>query len=365
MNVFLIEPSGRGGIAHYTYGLVRAIGECGIHCEILTGKRWVDRPLPETVQVRRVFSGVKTNPLSVLKQCIKIHKEADIVHWQSTTHPKLLLHLMRFIPKKRIPWVFTVHNVLPHDTGTNEVQIYREIYQKMDGLIYHTHYTREEFSRIFPKIQPKSTIIPHAEYSFLDVEQISVSSSEESNTILFFGNIRPYKGLDTLIRALNIVKQNIPDARLRIVGQPLEPFDRYAEMIDTFHLKDSVDTRLEYIPDEEIPKIFSTASVVTLPYRQIDQSGVLMLALALSKAVVAAKIGGIPEVIQDGKTGILIEPHDEQALADALIALLHNPQMIQQLGHAAREDVLNHFSWNSIAGKTIKFYEQLKYEKMD
>jgi len=229
----------------------------------------------------------------------------------------------------------------------------------MNGLVFHTEHSLQTFERHFPQCHAKKAIIPLGEFGFLGRNLPSSSVTNDNPTILFFGNIRPYKGLDDLIQAFSKVIREMPFARLAIIGQPLEPFDPYRDRINKLNLNKNIDLRLEYIQDQEIPKIFSTASLVALPYKDIDQSAVLLLALALGKAVVATEVGGIREVVQDGRTGILVPVGDPNRMAQALVDLLRNPQKISDLGRAAQKDVLSRFSWDSIAEKTRSFYSTL------
>ncbi len=229
----------------------------------------------------------------------------------------------------------------------------------MEGLIYHTRFSQSEFARLFPDCKAEKTIIPLGEYGFLADSESKSTYDVSNQTILFFGNIRPYKGLDTLIQAFAIVKEAIPAARLQIVGQALEPFAPYDDLIQQFRLQSYVDKRIEYISDDEISDVFSKAAVVALPYHHIDQSAVLLLAMASGKAVVATNVGGIPEVIRDGETGVLIPPNDPRSLSAALIDLLQQPDKAKRIGQAARMDVLKNYSWDTIAEKTISFYDAL------
>ncbi len=358
MTVILIEPSGAGGIAHYTGALANALGTRGAECSILTGARWQSRSLPDRVIVHRVFRGARTNPFRVWTLCRRLRRTAAAVHWQSATHPRLLLWLMKTVPLKRIPWIYTVHNVLPHESSDTAKSLYEAVYRRMDGLIFHSEYSRRTFAECFPHIQRPSMVIPHGEYGFLASGMETEIPDTLEPVILFFGNIRPYKGLDTLIDAFAQVKQAIPGAKLIVAGQPLEPFSPYEERIQRFGLEDSVVKRLGYIPDDDIPKLFASAAAVALPYKEIDQSGVLLLALASGKAVVASRIGGIPEAVRDGETGILIPPGDTDALAKALTGLLNDPGKARALGANARQDVQSRFAWNDIADKTLAFYGQ-------
>jgi D-inositol-3-phosphate glycosyltransferase len=358
MKIVFIEPSGAGGIAHYTYALANALSDVGVASDILTGKRWVDRPLSTHVKVHPVFQGKKTNPFLLIKQIMRCRNDASLVHWQSTTHPELLQLLMRLLPIKNLPWIFTVHNVLPHEKLKNSIARYGDIYRRMRGLIFHTHFSFNEFQRIFPGLKLETDIIPLGEYGFLTQKSGSGNPCAE-NTVLFFGNIRHYKGLDVLIEAFAEVRKSVPHAKLKIVGQALEPFAPYQKQISRLQLDQCVETRLEYIPDEDIPQLLDQSIIVSLPYRHIDQSAVLLLALSSGKAVVASNVGGLEEVIRDQETGILVPPENPAALSQALISLLLDRDKAIRMGNAARVDANERFSWSAIAAKTVSFYERV------
>src|SRR6185369_149190 len=117
--------------------------------------------------------------------------------------------------------------------------------------------------------------------------------------------------------------------------------------------------RLGFVADEDIPELFRSASVVALPYRSIDQSGVLMTAVAFGKAIVASRIGGIPDVISDGVHGILVHPSDPQDLAAALRNLLTNPVRRYAMERATAHLAKTELSWAVSARKTIDVYRQI------
>ncbi|MBN2327360.1 MAG: glycosyltransferase family 4 protein [Candidatus Omnitrophica bacterium] len=359
MHILFIEPSGAGGVSHCTYALARALGEQGARCDIITASRWLDRPLPDSVRVHRVFNALCTNPLRVWAACRPFRRQADIVHWQCSTYPRLVLAVMRMIPLQRIPWVYTVHNVLPHEIRKSSLALYGKTYKRMQGLIFHTNHSRVAFERQFPEIRKQHSVIPLGEYGFLLGEKTPEASPSPSPVILFFGNIRPYKGLDILIKAMPEIRRKVPDARLLIAGQALGPFEECEKLIQEHHLQSCVETRFGYIPDEEIPALLDSAAVAALPYRDIDQSAALMLMMAYGKAIAATRVGGIPEVIRDGETGRLVPPDDPQALAEAVSDLMLDPAAAKRLGGQARQDAQTRFSWPRIAEETIRFYNQL------
>ncbi|MFB3785429.1 MAG: glycosyltransferase family 4 protein [bacterium] len=359
MNVLFIEPAGAGGIAHCTYALANALGARGVECDILTSPRWHPRPLAGPVRIHRVFRGRKTNPAALYLRCFQLRRSVNVVHWQSTTYPKLILLLMRVIPLKKMPWIFTVHNVLPHERTEAAFHVYGKIYERMDGLIFHTQHSLETFKPLFPNVKARTRIIPLGEYGFLHGKTPVPDAQPRDPVVLFFGNVRHYKGLDVLIRAFAEVKKAIPEAVLRAAGQWFVPFQEYEDLINRLGLSSSVEFEKGFIPDEEIPNLFAPAGVIALPYRDIDQSAVLLLAMALGKPIVATRVGGMAEILRDGRTALLVPPEDPAALAEALVRILRDPQGAARLGRNAREDVNTRFSWERIAELTESFYQSV------
>jgi glycosyltransferase involved in cell wall biosynthesis len=151
---------------------------------------------------------------------------------------------------------------------------------------------------------------------------------DNGSTILFFGRIWEYKGLEFLIRAEPFITAEVADARIVIAGQG-EDFARYREMM--IH-PDRFTVYNEYVSDERCSELFQQASVIVLPYVEASQSGVIPLAYTFMKPVVATTVGGLPEMVEDGRTGYLVPPRDERALAAALVRVLRNRPLCLRLG---------------------------------
>lgn len=357
LHILSIEPSGAGGIAHYTRFLDQALANACTKLDLLTATRW-QYEMPPNVAIHKLFNRARTNPLRLFFLARRLRQSAQLVHWQSASHPQLLLWLMRLIPLKHLPWVYTVHNVLPHDHSPAMQPLYQKIYQHAQGLIFHNRHSQAQFQSLFPNIHAEQAVIPHGEYGILAGEDVS-DDLPETPAVLFFGNIRPYKGLDILIAAMPLILQRIPNAMLHIAGQPLEDFSKYQQQIETLKITNAVTCSLHYLPDDAIPGLFRRASLVALPYYHIDQSGVLLLAAGMGRTVVATSVGGIPEVIQDGKTGLLVEPGNPNALADAIASILSDQNRLREIGKAAAHDIKQRFAWDAIADNTLNFYHHV------
>ncbi len=177
---------------------------------------------------------------------------------------------------------------------------------------------------------------------------------------LFFGVLKPYKGVDILFEAFALLPEELKKTTvLQIVGYPKMPVEPLQILARRLGIWDYVLWELRYVREEEVGSYFSQADVVVLPYRRIDQSGVLMIALGFGKPVIASRVGGFPETITDGVHGFLVEPGDPKALAQALTRILEDNSLRERMAKAVTELAKGELSWDSIAQKTIAIYEKV------
>ena len=181
---------------------------------------------------------------------------------------------------------------------------------------------------------------------------------EREGTILFFGRIWPYKGLDYLIAAEPAISAACPEARFVIAGRG-EDLDRYRAMMTH---PERFEVLGEFIPRDKVPRLFQQASVVALPYIEASQSAVIPLAYAFGRPVVATAVGGIPDVVEHGRDGLLIPPRDSDALAKAVISLLQDQETRHRMGQRVLEKTRNELSWTTIARRTMKVYQAVAHE---
>jgi glycosyltransferase involved in cell wall biosynthesis len=166
-------------------------------------------------------------------------------------------------------------------------------------------------------------------------------------SMLFFGRISYYKGLDTLMEALPLVWEEIPAATLTVAGQGDLPESRLWE-------DPRVDLRLEHVPEQAVAGLFAAARCVVLPYRQASQSGVGSQARQYGRASVAADVGGLPEAMAPG-SGRLVPPEDPAALAAALIEVLGQPGLAESMGEAAAA-AGRASSWENVSAQVLDAY---------
>ena len=189
------------------------------------------------------------------------------------------------------------------------------------------------------------TSIPLGEFSIYTRLAKGPIRSERPGSVLFFGRIRAYKGLPYLARAAPAILKRVPSATIVAMGEG-----------DIAGLDSGLTFFNQRVPDEEVATIFSEASIVVLPYTDATQSAVIPLAYAFGKPVVASAVGAIPEIVDDGLTGILVPPKDPAALADAVVRLLTDSDLRRRMGLQAREKAMRDLSWQDVARRTMAGY---------
>lgn len=182
---------------------------------------------------------------------------------------------------------------------------------------------------------------------------LTKTMAEQAGTVLFFGRITPYKGLEYLVRAQPIITRHVPQARIVVAGSGKEELERCRQM-----MQDS--TRFEihegFVPGEVAAQLFQRASVVALPYISASTSGILMTAYVFGKPVVVTRVGSLPEYVEDGVTGLLVPPAAVEQLADAVVGLLSDDALRRRMGKNVKRWV--HHQQEKIAIQSLSTYEK-------
>ncbi|MEJ2207814.1 MAG: glycosyltransferase family 4 protein [Anaerolineae bacterium] len=262
--------------------------------------------------------------------------------------------------------VITAHDVTPFDAGSRSIALVRRIYRLANHIIVHTESSRAELlgSGVVPP--ERISVIPHGHYlPYVDnlpsrqEARRHLDLPDDAPTILFFGQIKEVKGLEILLQALPILARDHPAVRLVVAGQVWNAdWSRYAALIEQLELQERIHLHLGHIPDHKVASFFVAADVVALPYHHVYQSGVLLMALSYARPVVATRVGGLAEVLEEGKTGLLVPPADPQALARSLDAILADPAAADLMGHRGRALITERYAWPRIASLTRAAYER-------
>jgi len=277
-------------------------------------------------------------------------READVVHFQWLAVQPLDV---RLLPRER-PLVITAHDVLPREPRPGHLRAQRRLYERADAVVVHSHDGRERLVVDLGVPAERVEVIPHGAFDYLDrlpaEEPLPPALAEvEGPVVLFFGLLRPYKGIEVLLDAW----RGIGGAELWIVGMPRMPLQSLRGRATS-----SVRFFPSYVPEAQVPAWFRRADLVVLPYREIDQSGVLFTALAFGKPLLLTRVGGFPEIAEAGAAELVV-PGDPSALHIALKRLLDDPPRREALAAAAREAAATTYSWDGIAARHLELYEAL------
>ena len=217
--------------------------------------------------------------------------------------------------------VAVCHNIIPHEKRIGDKVLSKYFLKKMDYFIPLSDQVKRDLF-LFVK-NPIYKLLPLPVFSLfgdrVDKEQAKNNLKlKDKNILLFFGFIRDYKGLDILIEAFSIVRKSI-DIKLIVAGEFYEPEEKYIKLIQKHKLEEAVILKKDFIPTSDVKYYFSASDAVVLPYKSATQSGIVQVAVNFCMPVIASNVGGIGEVIEDGKTGFIVEKENPEKLAQAII----------------------------------------------
>jgi glycosyltransferase involved in cell wall biosynthesis len=284
----------------------------------------------------------------------------DVIHFQWCPLPAVD---GRFLPlfRKIAPIVLTVHDTLPFN-GAPGSRLQNlgslAVLRAFDHLIVHTD---QGIARVSAHLgaADRITPIPHG---LLHEESGSLpaapqSASDGPITFLLFGQVKPYKGVDVLLRALaRVAPEHRARCRVRIVGKPYMDIAPLLELARRMGVADMVAFDFRFVPDAEMMSMMDEASVLVFPYREIEASGVLMAAIARARPVIASRLGAFAELIESGSEGLLVPPGDEIALAEAIDRTLCQPGLLQRMTGGMERLRRSIPNWQEIARRSVDVY---------
>lgn len=376
LKILNVDISGRGGIAHYIYLLCDALHPHGIHNILVTTGDNELNLVRCSFMSRKILNSHHRKRFNLSKGIIYLasltrlfifvyRERPDIVHWHEIKLPFIEYLIIRCFKKMGIRIVYTAHDVYRLDDRKAYPYLIKE-YRIFDFIISHAEENRGMIINDMGVPIEKTKVVPHGEYTYLVGEEqkkqearLILGIPTKAKVLLFFGYIRKYKGLTVLIHAISRVRMILPDIILVIAGQPKEDFTIYEREIERLGLKDVVLTHLKYIPLHDISTYFWVSDIVVLPYLNIHQSGIAHLAFAHRRPVIVTSVGGLPEVVEEGKNGYIIPPGDSCVLASAIIDAFSDIREIEKMGDYAFQHASVKYSWDKIAEQTIEVYHRL------
>ena len=256
----------------------------------------------------------------------------------------------------RRPVVLTAHDVAPRRRAN--LRRWREALRLADRVVVHSDNAIEKLAAAGVR-RERLVRIPHAVF---DPPPGHVPAEPSGQTLLFFGLLRAYKGLDVLLRALPLVARAVPDVRLVVAGEAFEPPEPYRALAAELGVADRVEWDLRFVPLADIPGLFERAAVAVCPYRELESSGVLATALGLGRPAVVSDVGSLGPIVREFGAGRVVPPGDPDALAAACAELLSDSAALAEAARGARaaRDVL---SWDAVASEHERLYEAVLAER--
>lgn len=345
MRVLLADPP--AFTPWYDHELAVALAHAGAEVELATSRfRFGDLPAPDGYRRTERFYPLSSRlfgrsrlrlPLKGVEHFDVMRSLAlarpDVLHVQWLAVPQADVHL-RF----RAPSVFTAHDLLPRRTASRR-DLWRRILARFDRVVVHSERGRETLA----DFGVDARVIPHPVYPS------AATKNDDGATLLALGVIRPYKGLADAIEAT----RRLPDARLLVAGDPAMPLDGLRDA-------ERVDWRLGYLPQTELDRALSEATVAVFPYRaELDQSGALLQALGAGVPAVVYDVGGLGELVTAYAAGTVVPSGDVEALTAAIGGLLGDGDALTA-ARAGAERARDELTWTASARAHLELYEELR-----
>lgn len=349
MRVLLADPP--AFTPPYDHELAAALARAGAEVELATSRfRFGETPAPDGYRRSELFYPMSSRlfkrsplrlPLKLAEHPIGMARlaklPADVLHLQWLAVPQLDRSLLRH----RAPAVFTAHDVLPRRTASRR-ELWRGLFGRFERIVSHSSAGRETLAA-FGVDPTKLRVIAHP------VFRREIPRADDGATLLFFGVIRPYRGLEDALA----VAERLPDARLVVAGDPAMPLD------DLQGRGPNVEWHLGYLPEAEVDRLHGRATVAIFPYRpEIDQSGSLLRALGAGVPAVVYDVGGLAEPVLAYRAGRVVPAGDVDALAAAARKLLDDPAALAE-ARAGAERARTELTWDAAAAAHLALYREL------
>jgi len=358
------------GALEYTIALTRSLIK---HCQIdlYISRKYIENRdstilsiLDKRIQVYTYSNYKISDPRSIFsyyKMYNKLKKiKYNLIHFQGSVTPWMLIGY-RILEKT--PLIFTVHDPYQHPGLPSINSKYQDIMQRIyihlaNKIIVHGNILKKQFlKRYSSKSEQDVIVLPHGNFSlykFWAKRSYLRTKTNSKKNILFFGSNHSYKGVEYLVKAESLIRKRLTNYTITLAGKGMN------KLKEKFHLDPSrfrvVD---QFIPTEKVHQYFNEASIVVLPYISATQSGIIPIAYAFGKPVIATNVGAIQDVVIHGKTGFIVPPQDEKAIAESIITLLTDDKLLKRMGNNAMQFSENQLSWEIISGKTANIYAHL------
>jgi len=403
MRIVIIEPVGEGGMVHFAYQLCSALAAEGADVVLITATDYELEALPHNFAVERLMrlwprydAALTRGPPSTrigrvwrrvwwttrrgsravrllrewTRVVVHVRREgADVVQFGHVLFPgaRFFLSRLQNMTLTQICHEFEFRESKYRWWDRIRTRLIRRAYEPFDAVFVLGDDVRTRFHHTSGVPRDRIHVIPHGNEDMLtatsgdpSVLRERYGLSPDDRVVLFFGAIRPSKGVPELIESFAALS-DLENVKLLVVGYPARNVnvDDFRKQAEAMGIASRVVFDTRYIPIDEVGPLMALSNVVAFPYRTATQSGAIQVAFAAGRPVVATAVGSIPEAVQNGSTGILVSQGSSEEMADALRHLLANPEVAEEMGRTAREQAAARFGWSGIAREVLSVYEGL------
>lgn len=370
-------PLRGGGIASFNERLASHFQQMGHEVDIYSfslqypnflfpGKsQYSDEPAPAGLRIRSIVNSI--NPLNWMRVGQELRKaQYDLLivrFWMPFFGPCLGTIQRQVKKNKHTKIVCIADNIIPHEQRFGDKWLIAYFLKSVDACVTMSKSVLADLKRLSP--QTPAIYSPHplydnyGEHLTKDEARKLLGIDLKDRVILFFGFIRPYKGLDILLEALADMRLRNLNVKLLLAGEFYGDPAPYLALIKKYHLEESIYMHTDFIPNQEVARYFSAADCVVLPYRTATQSGITQVAFHFDLPMIVSKVGGLPELVQDGYVGYVVEAQ-VQAIADGIVSFYQHDKEAQ-----FRTNILDEkkkYSWNTFGDEILKI-SGLRFEK--
>lgn len=378
MNIIIVGTAHpyRGGLAAFNERLALQFQKEGHHVEMYTftlqypgflfpGKtQFTNDPAPAGLTISRKINSC--NPFNWIKVGNQIrNKKPDMVvfaYWMSFMAPCFGTIAKQIRKNHKTRCIGLIHNMIPHEPNVLDKYLPPYFVKHMDGFTTLSHAVIKDIDQFDKHNKPKSWA-PHPIYDHYGelIDKIEARKqlglSADGKYVLFFGFIRDYKGLDLLIDAFGDLRLQDMGVRLLVAGEFYGDPQPYLNRIRSLDISDIVILHNDYIPDNKVNLYFRACDIVAQPYKTATQSGVTQVAFHFECPMLVTNVGGLPEIVPDGKIGYVVNP-DAQDIADALVRY-YNENKEEEFTAGVREEKLK-YGWDRMTSAVLNSYSQIK-----
>ncbi|MBQ6682590.1 MAG: glycosyltransferase [Bacteroidales bacterium] len=378
MNIIIVGTAHpyRGGLAAFNERLALQFQKEGHHVEMYTftlqypgflfpGKtQFTNDPAPAGLTISRKINSC--NPFNWIKVGNQIrNKKPDMVvfaYWMSFMAPCFGTIAKQIRKNHKTRCIGLIHNMIPHEPNVLDKYLPPYFVKQMDGFTTLSHAVIKDIDQFDKHNKPKSWA-PHPIYDHYGelIDKIEARKqlglSADGKYVLFFGFIRDYKGLDLLIDAFGDLRLQDMGVRLLVAGEFYGDPQPYLNRIRSLDISDIVILHNDYIPDNKVNLYFRACDIVAQPYKTATQSGVTQVAFHFERPMLVTNVGGLPEIVPDGKIGYVVNP-DAQDIADALVRY-YKENKEEEFTAGVREEKRK-YGWDRMTSAVLNSYSQIK-----